>query len=1317
MQHPELLLVLRAHLCPLLIRFLSSPPQSTLTSSTTFAYSFPLTLRLTRVVFLLLKQFSDLLTLEAEIFLTMFVRIVGPGDRGEGEGGHPAGPAAAGQNSPLWMRVLALEIFRGLCSDFPLMIKFYQRYDAATREAEQRTKDVKGKGKAADGGSTFFGDLVTALNRLASEKPAALGTGSAVLYGSSQGPIASGAVHGTGSSQTVSHTSSTTGMTGSTVIDSAMGMGLGLAQAAGSVVGSGVAAAAGAVSTAVAPVPSLSLESASMKLQCIDQLDKAEPPTIPDTYLFLLSLQCLTALADGFAGYALHAYSKLVPRQAKEQGSAPPALDFAILDRRDPTVASMLVVRAMAESAWPALLASMSFFIGTSLSDDLFSDVVMSIQNFTSVLGILDLETPREAFLTSLCRFAMPPAIVSYITSHADSVQASQQARSGGAVAAATAVLSAGAESLALLTGAGSSAAPVGLSSRNLACLRALLSVAHFLAGSLGLSWFSVFETLQNADVVLRATATGRGARKRAATPATSAANAKSASAGQTGGSNSSGAVTTSIPVIPTEEDELAIQQAIADMFSISQALGDAAFRKFVGALCRLSGEMVGVSMHQDGTLVLDDGADDQSEAGSAGTVTPHHETPERLKRRSSGMHTARGHSSAKQGKEKSFALAKLGVVAGHNMTRLISQPPEVGWDLITSHCLYLLHESTVPPTIRVQSTEVLTHTLLGALKALAGAGASDVDRQARVQQLVFSALAELAEPPRRLQTATDLEIRRMALETLLRILETSGHALVTGWDRIFHILRTACPSGHSFLPPIPSPSIAGRFSLDTISERESLAPTTPVRASSSTGGYFMQPPTQASAETSARVLKGAALVRTSFPSLQLICTDFLDALAIDELRDCVATLADFGAQGEDVNVALTVSLARSFPLATRANLVRYLQAGGLLWNVSDHVQAKQRDGDSPAAHGDLWMYLLQSMLAHCRDPRQEVRDAAIANVYRSLSVYGSTLDASTWESCCWEIVFPLLDDLTTTIRQHDGMSDEELDEQQTVPQANGPPLRLIDKQWDDSKSLALRSTGEVFFDNLALLAQTERYEAIWDGLLQRFQDSFCTDRAGPTTAAMQAFEKVLTVALDTSNADRITSSWERAWQAWDAIGAELELNEQDVENAQAKAYTQANLEVFVRVALSIYTPPYIHFDLDRVRRLLAVLKAALLYSHSPDYRLDIDGLMPLQAVVLEVVAAIKLGDLGGAPAAVITELADYATLAYTSSFEAPQYGTFGKAGQRVTYIALAKEVMPHIHYLLNKYRDDVAVYMEGAVERVLDVSCRSIRLLWVQGN
>lgn len=95
-------MLLQHHLCPLLLKALSDRP------------SFPLTLRATRVVFLLLKQFSSELRTEAEVFLMLLIKIV------SSESSEGMTPSSSTENfhlthgtRPQWMRVLAMEIMRG----------------------------------------------------------------------------------------------------------------------------------------------------------------------------------------------------------------------------------------------------------------------------------------------------------------------------------------------------------------------------------------------------------------------------------------------------------------------------------------------------------------------------------------------------------------------------------------------------------------------------------------------------------------------------------------------------------------------------------------------------------------------------------------------------------------------------------------------------------------------------------------------------------------------------------------------------------------------------------------------------------------------------------------------------------------------------------------------------------------------------------------------------------------------------------------------------------------------------------------------------
>ena len=88
-------MLLQHHLSPLLHKSLSDRP------------NFPLSLRSTRVVFLLLKQFSIELDTEAEVFFMLLIRIIG--------NDVDLGPQVAEGTTtrPLWMRVLAMEIMRG----------------------------------------------------------------------------------------------------------------------------------------------------------------------------------------------------------------------------------------------------------------------------------------------------------------------------------------------------------------------------------------------------------------------------------------------------------------------------------------------------------------------------------------------------------------------------------------------------------------------------------------------------------------------------------------------------------------------------------------------------------------------------------------------------------------------------------------------------------------------------------------------------------------------------------------------------------------------------------------------------------------------------------------------------------------------------------------------------------------------------------------------------------------------------------------------------------------------------------------------------
>jgi hypothetical protein len=303
----------------------------------------------------------------------------------------------------------------------------------------------------------------------------------------------------------------------------------------------------------------------------IDQLDKADSPPIPESYIYLLGLQCIVALCEGFATFTAPLYTSIMVQKPRTAGDAlvraPPALDLSKLSPEESTTQHLQAVHDMVESGWPALLAALTFAISTNLSDELFADVLASFQALTNVSGMLNLKTPRDAFFASLSKVAIPSIVVSSV----DSYMEPSTPRTATSIS----------EGLGL---SGPSQAP-GLSERNMACLKVLVSSAIFLAGSLDESWFDVLETLQNAEYVL----TFKGTRD----PAAKAGSGAGGGATRTGESTSS-LSGSSHPLLQDLVPE-SLQTVIQRLFDASKNMEDPAFHAFIEALCRLSAEMVGM--------------------------------------------------------------------------------------------------------------------------------------------------------------------------------------------------------------------------------------------------------------------------------------------------------------------------------------------------------------------------------------------------------------------------------------------------------------------------------------------------------------------------------------------------------------------------------------------------------------------------------------------------------------------------------------------------------------------------------------------------
>lgn len=361
-------------------------------------------------------------------------------------------------------------------------------------------------------------------------------------------------------------------------------------------------------------------------------------------------------------------YNSIMVQRPRAAGEpvirAPPALDLATLPQDDTTTIQLRSVHDMIENGWPAFLAALSFVISTNLSDELFVDVLASYQAMTNVSGMLGLTTPRDAFFTSLAKLAIPARVVSSLESYHEP----HTPRTAGAIT----------DNLGLTA---PPQAP-GLSERNLACLKAYVASALFLAGSLDASWFAVLETLQNADYVL----TTKGVKppptpsKRSSMGPGQPVGRSVSTPARTASQSGSPAPPPSASPQPSRHPLLAdldaesVLQTMQRLFDASKNMDDGAFHHFVEALCKLSAAMVGMQSEDSDTLTVTGGAGEEMVTSPSLTLPGDSAN----RRRVSGIHLPRTLVSGRSRLQITFLthipsalaiLASASLVASRNST------------------------------------------------------------------------------------------------------------------------------------------------------------------------------------------------------------------------------------------------------------------------------------------------------------------------------------------------------------------------------------------------------------------------------------------------------------------------------------------------------------------------------------------------------------------------------------------------------------------------------------------------------------------------
>ncbi|KAH7312245.1 FtsJ-like methyltransferase-domain-containing protein [Stachybotrys elegans] len=1141
--HPEQAYILRSRVMPLLISALKDRP------------SFSKSVRLVRILYTILRRHIGILPAECGDALDLLTQLLD-------------------HDQTIWRRALCMEVFRGIFAEYALVRRLFATYDA-----QENQKNI-------------LKDLVAAFVRLSTEKPSVIGLGhqsSLPITNVTSTPNAS-------ADQAMLEASSVTGIISTSVGTESSNIGI-------------------------------STQWSFIRVPCIDQLDKTEPPPIPESYIYSLVLSCISSLSDGLAKFILpltvpgeSRSRKKASKQdeaSQQEGDSAQGLERSTSFKKNPVPLNPLALEdhqlypdiktcaAIIEECWPAILATCSTFLYAALDSEFYHGLVRAFQRFAHVAGLLQLHTPRDAFLTTLGKTAVPSNVLTACLNAGQSRPATPSTSEAPNSIFSNARNLLSVENLTQTPSekqkrVSTEVLLMSLNTRNLLCLRALLNLGIALGPTLGPAWKIVWETLQQADFVLFVT--GKSGR-------TSSVTRQEAADGD------------SSSLMANFGNEVrSVETAAARLAESTIDFPNEPFVEVIEATCGL----------------LSRRPTEKEAAGMPPSpASAPGKSPRTHRRMTSFPNQA---SSGFSNQEYQFALAKLGEIALINMERLLRYSPETsGWSLLIDELINALVSGSMSAPVRMRAAEILTRLMLEA--ASAASNMSEESRepiQLRFLGALRSALLPLLEDGRdavAAAAAIDADIHKILLDGLKDIIENCGQSLVSGWDITFEII------GSIFVMKRPGGDRRGSV-----------------------------------VSTASLTTRSSKLIRSSFSSLQLICSDFLATLPNSCFLILVDTLYKFCSQDDELNIALTTVTffwvlsdflsGREGSLDITAELVKGADISDL-----ERMAADRGQQGSDAA---LWMLLLLRLTNVASDGRLELRNSAIQTLLRIFDAYGDRLNPESWSICTKSVVFKLLSSL------------EEILEAATRDGVD----QVVREEWNGTAVVVVNGISGLIANYLDVLTLHPSFSHLWRELLGHFASLLELDVMEINTAAFKALGHILSQTSTDGKPIFSDSAVKIAWNLWSGWTPSPDLSKSKTDD------NQNCLIAYVSAFHQVYTLLRDDLNVDRVDLMLRRLRAAVEEASIGAYVQDVEYLTPLQSQVLEAIQMIRT-DVDGVPSSLVMQLSGFVALAYDQNL-------FNKSGPKRTYIAMSKASMKLLQDLILKHASHSDIYQSRAFAAAL---------------
>uniref|UniRef100_A0A3Q4I201 Protein MON2 homolog n=1 Tax=Neolamprologus brichardi TaxID=32507 RepID=A0A3Q4I201_NEOBR len=245
------------------------------------------------------------------------------------------------------------------------------------------------------------------------------------------------------------------------------------------------------------PLMTVSVQG-SAKATYLEMLDKVEPPSIPEGYAMSVAFSALLDLVRGI--------TTMIERELAAEEEAAAEFREAHPDQEwKPQPGAHLVWEEMVNACWCGLLAALSLLLDASTDETATENILKAELTMASLCGRLGLVTPRDAFITAICKASLPPHYaLTVLSSNAATLSSKAYSIQGQNVQ----IISPSSESHQQVVAVGQplTAQPQGtvvLTAKNIQCMRTLLNLAHCHGAVLGTSWQLVLATLQHLVWIL----------------------------------------------------------------------------------------------------------------------------------------------------------------------------------------------------------------------------------------------------------------------------------------------------------------------------------------------------------------------------------------------------------------------------------------------------------------------------------------------------------------------------------------------------------------------------------------------------------------------------------------------------------------------------------------------------------------------------------------------------------------------------------------------------------------------------------------------